>query len=298
MKARVRGTELFFDVEGAGIVPDGPRMVERPIAFLIHGGPGTDHSALKSRYGSLAERLQVVYYDLRGQGRSARGDSRRYTIDEDAEDLEALRQYLGAGPIVSAGTSYGGMVALAHAVKYPDSVSHLVLIGTVAHGASLIRARELIAARASAEQLQQFDDMFSGRVDTAEKFRHYLRVMAPVYARSYSGPGSEDGLSRCILTAEALVRAHGPNGYMREWDIRPQLSAITAPTMILSGRHDCICPPEFSMEMHRLIRDSQLRIFEESAHSIGVDEPQKLVDAIFGFVVYNTRATARKDSTR
>ena len=43
MRAKVRDTELFFDVEGASLVPDGPRMVEKPSAFLLHGGPGGDH---------------------------------------------------------------------------------------------------------------------------------------------------------------------------------------------------------------------------------------------------------------
>ena len=47
MRARIRDTEIFFDVEGAALVPDGPRMVERPVAFLLHGGPGGDHSGFK-----------------------------------------------------------------------------------------------------------------------------------------------------------------------------------------------------------------------------------------------------------
>ncbi len=63
--------------------------------------------------------MQVVYFDHRGQGRSARGDVARYTLDENVEDMEALREHLGLGPIVSIGTSYGGMVAMAHAARYP-----------------------------------------------------------------------------------------------------------------------------------------------------------------------------------
>lgn len=38
MRARIRDTEIYFDVEGAGLVPDGPRMREKPVAFIIHGG--------------------------------------------------------------------------------------------------------------------------------------------------------------------------------------------------------------------------------------------------------------------
>jgi proline iminopeptidase len=55
---------------------------------------------------------------------------------------------------------------------------------------------------------------------------------------------------------------------------------------VIAGRHDWICPPEFSEEIARLVRHAELRIFENSSHSIRVDEPQALLDAIAGFVVY------------
>ena len=128
MRAKIRDTEIYFDVEGMGLVPDGRTMREKPVAFIIHGGPGGDHSSFKPVMSPLAERMQLVYFDHRGQGRSAHGDPAKYTLDENVEDMEALRRHLGLGPIVSIGTSYGGMVAQAHAARYPDSVSHLVLV--------------------------------------------------------------------------------------------------------------------------------------------------------------------------
>src|SRR5258708_12106343 len=109
-------------------------MREKPVACVIHGGPGSDPSGCRAPLAPLTEKLQLVYFDHRGSGRSARGDKARYTLDENVEDMEALRRYLGLGPIVSIGTSYGGMVAMAHAARYPEAVSHLVLIVTAAHG--------------------------------------------------------------------------------------------------------------------------------------------------------------------
>src|SRR5260221_1757228 len=100
MRARIRDTEIYFDVDGAGLVSDGSGMRERPTAFLIHGGPGADHTGLKARYGRLSERMQLVYFDHRGQGRSERGDPQKYTLDENVADMEGLRRYLGLGPIV------------------------------------------------------------------------------------------------------------------------------------------------------------------------------------------------------
>jgi proline iminopeptidase len=130
MQAKIRDTEIYFDVDGAGLVPDGPRMVERPTAFLLHGGPGGDHTGFKSSMEPLTDRLQLVYFDHRGQGRSARGPRDTYTLENNVEDMEALRQYLGLEKIVVIGQSYGGMVALTYAARYPQNLSHLIAVVT------------------------------------------------------------------------------------------------------------------------------------------------------------------------
>jgi len=293
MHARLRDTEIFFDVDGAGLVPDGPRMFERSTAFLVHGGPGSDHSGFKARYGVLRERMQLVYFDHRGQGRSARGDPHKYTLDENVEDMEALRRYLGLGPIVSIGYSYGGNVAMAHAARYPAAISHLILISTVAHAGYVAKAKEIVAARGTAEQVALCDDLFAGRIDTPAKLVNYFEVMGPLYARKYDPMLWKVAIARSITSVEALNRAHGPGGFLRSFDLRPELRAITAPTLILAGRHDWICAPEFSEEMHRLIPRSDLRVFEESSHSIANDEPEKCLDAIAGFVIYKSRPDAK-----
>jgi proline iminopeptidase len=289
MRARIRDTEIYFDIDGAALVPDGPRMVERSTAFLVHGGPGVDHSSLKARYSCLAKKMQVLYFDHRGHGRSARGDPAKYTLDENVEDMEALRKYLGLGPIVSIGTSYGGTVALAHAGRYPESVSHLVLVATVAHAGYVMRALELVRELGTADQVGECENLFAGRIDTPEKMRAYFLTMGTLYSRVTDPALSEIGLRRSVLSPEALNRAHGPEGFMRVLDLRPELGKITAPTLILAGRHDWICPPEFSEEIQRLIPGADLRIFEESGHSIGGDEPERFLDAVAGFVVYKTK---------
>jgi proline iminopeptidase len=293
MKARIRDTEIFFDIDGASLVPDGARMHERPTAFLVHGGPGVDHTGLKARYGRLAEKMQLVYFDHRGQGRSARGDPETYTLGENVEDMEALRRYLGLGSIVSLGTSYGGTVAMAHAARYPASVSHLILVATIAHSGNVDRSRQIVAERGTAEQAIQCENLYAGQLDTPEKMRRYFEVMGPLYTRINDPALPIIGLERTILSPEALNRALGPGGCLRNLDLRRELGAITAPTLILAGRHDWICAPEFSEEIHQLIPGSDLRIFEESSHSIGGDESQKLLDAVAGFLVYKTRSQGK-----
>ena len=286
MRAAIRDTEIYFDVEGMGLAPEGPAMVEQPVAMVIHGGPGGDHSGFKPGMSPLATRMQLVYFDHRGQGRSARGDPDKYTLDENVEDMEALRRHLGLGPIVSIGTSYGGMVAMAHAARYPQAVSHLILVVTASHGGFIARARETVAARGTPEQIAACDTLWAGGFTSVEQLQTYYRLMGPMYSVRHDAAAAATARSRTLPSPEPINRAFGPDGFLRGFDLRPELSRITAPTLILAGRHDWICPPEFSEEIHRLMPGSDLRIFEHSSHSIRTDEPQALLDAIAGFVVY------------
>ena len=284
MRAKIRDTEIYFDVEGMGLVPDGRTMREKPVAFIIHGGPGGDHTSFKPVMSPLAERMQLVYFDHRGQGRSARGDPAKYTLDENVEDMEALRRHLGLGPIVSVGTSYGGMVALAHAARYPTAVSHLIAIVTAAHGGFMRRAREIVAERGTPEQREVSEPLWQGAMMDRAQMQRFYAVMGPLYSRRHDPAAAALGHERTLHEPEPLNRAFG--GFLRDFDLRPELSRITAPTLVIAGRHDWICPPEFSEEIARLVPRAELRVFENSSHSVRADEPQALLDAIAGFVVY------------
>jgi proline iminopeptidase len=285
MRARVRDTELFFDVEGASLVPDGPRMVERPIAFLLHGGPGGDHTGFKGVYSPLAERMQLVYVDHRGQGRSARGPKESYTLDNNVEDLEALRQYLGLDKIVVIGVSYGGMVALTYASRYPDSVSHLIAVVTAPSYRFLERAQQIVAERGTEEQTRMADVLWAGAFESEEQLREYYSVMGPLYAMKYDAAKAQERRGRGILSTDAINEGFG--GFLRTWDVTADLPKITAPTLVIAGRHDWICPPEFSLEIARAIPNADLRVFEHSSHSVATDEPDAYLDVIKGFITYN-----------
>ncbi len=288
MYAPIRGTSLYFDVEGAGLVPDGPAMREKPVAFIIHGGPGGDHSGFKPVMSPLAETAQLVYFDHRGQGRSGLADpdadAARFTLDENVEDMEALRRYLGLGPIVSIGTSYGGMVAMAHAARYPDAVSHLILIVTAAHGGFIQRAMEIVRDRGTEAQQRAFETVLAGGFRTREELRRYYDVMGPMYALRHDAQAAAATQGRAIHSPEPLNRAFGPTGFLRSFDLRPELGRVTAPTLIISGRHDWICAPEFSREIAGLLPGSRLIEVETSSHSVRVDAPEVLLRELTAFI--------------
>jgi proline iminopeptidase len=284
MLAAVRDTTLFYDIEGLGLVPDGPAMRERPVAMLVHGGPGGDHVGFKGAMSPLADTMQLVYFDHRGNGRSAAGDPARYTLDENVEDMEALRRHLGTGPIVSIGTSYGGMVAMAHAIRYPEAIAKLVLIVTASHGGFIPRAQAFLRAHGTADQQRVSERLWAGSFESREQMEEYYRVMGPLYSRRYDPAAAMTVRGRATYTPAPINRAFGPDGFLRRFDLRPGLPRITAPTLVLAGRHDWICPPDFSEEIAGLIPGAQLRLFENSSHSIRTDEPEALNAVIRAFV--------------
>lgn len=284
MRAKIRDTEIYFDIEGAGLVIEGDRMKERPTAFLVHGGPGGDHTSYKAGLSDLSQKMQLVYFDHRGQGRSARGPKETYTLENNVEDMEALRQYLGLDKIIVIGGSYGGMVALSYAIKYPQNLSHLIVIATVSDYRFLEKAKQFIAEKGTDEQKKYAELLWAGNFKDEAELKAYFQVMAPLYSVTYNPEAKNQSDNRTIYSVDAINQAFG--GFLRTYNILDQLHKITAPTLVIGGRHDWICPPEFSEEIAAAIPNSDLRIFENSGHLIRVDEPQALKDAIAGFIVY------------
>ncbi|PSB11472.1 prolyl aminopeptidase [Pleurocapsa sp. CCALA 161] len=286
MRAKIRDTEIYFDVVGAGLVLDEAQWRSQPVAFIIHGGPGADHTLDKPTFSPLSHKIQLVYFDHRGQGRSMRGAKETYTLENNVEDMEALRQYLGLDKIVVIGSSYGGMVALSYAIRYPQNVSHLIVISTVADSRFLIRAKEILAQRGTEAQKAIAQRLWDGTFENEEQLKEFFQVMMPMYSFTYDPNSPQPASNLLILSPDALNVAF--SGFLRSYNLLDQLPKITAPTLVIGGRHDWICPPEFSEEIASKIPRADLRIFENSAHLIRIDEPEALRDAIAGFLFYNS----------
>ena len=108
-----------------------------------------------------------------------------------------------------------------------------------------------------------------------------LRRPAEGTVRPTSHPGAAMG---AIYSPEPLNRAFGPDGFLRRFDLRGELGQITAPTLVMAGRHDWICPPEFSREIAGLIPGSRLIEIENSSHSVRVDAPDVLLRELAAFI--------------
>src|SRR4029453_17651120 len=120
MEIAVNGTRLWFDVDGAALVPDGPVMRRRPTVVLVHGGPPSyDHSYFKPAFARLTRVAQVVYLDLRDHGRSPRRAPAAWSCEVCGNDIRAFCDVLGIARPIVLGDSMGGMVVVLYGARHP-----------------------------------------------------------------------------------------------------------------------------------------------------------------------------------
>lgn len=284
MRARVNGTEIYFDVDGMGLVPAGDQMVERPVLFLLHGGPGSDHSSFKSNSAALRDTAQLVFVDHRGSGRSAPADPATYTLDQNIDDLDALREYLGLERISVLGSSYGGMVAQGYAIRYPKRVANLILVATTPSYRFLEDAQQIVSERGTPDQQRVCQWLWEGKFESQEQVYEYYKTMGPMYSTRFDAEKLDKSWPRGIRNFEQLNI--GFSTFLKTFDLIEQLPSINCPTLVMGGAHDWICPPHHSELIAEKIPRAHLKIFANSSHSIADDEPEAYLAAVRGFMTY------------
>jgi pimeloyl-ACP methyl ester carboxylesterase len=117
MRISLGDVSLWFGVSGPSVIPQGDTTVERPVLVAVHGGPGLDHMTVKSALEPLAGDFQVLYFDLRGHGRSDRSSAESWNMRTWADDL---RRLYSATP----GWAEESRRFLARMIKNPDVAAH------------------------------------------------------------------------------------------------------------------------------------------------------------------------------
>ena len=281
MRVAINGTELYVDVEGAGLVPDGPRMRERPVVLVLHGGPGYDHAHLKPLLGPLAATAQLVYVDHRGQGRSGRPPVATCTLEQYADDAAAVCRTLGLGRPAVLGQSFGGFVALHLALRHPEVVGRLVLVDTGATTADLAEALALLeqrhgpAARAAAARV------LDGDPDPAARAA-FRRLVMPAYAHPAAQALWAATMGLSTFTPEVSVHFWGR--LRREYDVRPRLGEIRAPTLVVVGEHDWLMPPSRARELAAGIPGAELLVLPDAYHFALGEQPALFHAAVRRFL--------------
>ena len=261
MKVAANGVELFCRIEGQG-----------DPALVMHGGLGADHTVfVNSPFNKLANQLKLIYYDHRCNGRSACPGVETMSHDNLACDAEALRESLELGETTVIGHSYGGITGLEYGLRYQSNLRRLILITTAPSFETLKEAR-VIAKKRAPELMPIVEKALDANVDSDADFQQILTDLAPLYC--YNFARFENVLAEATkdMVPKAQAFRHSFRSLMPQYDVREQLANITVPVLIICGRHDWITPVSQSLLMHDKLPNSELVIFENSAHWVYIEE--------------------------
>jgi proline iminopeptidase len=275
MHVQVNGLRLWFDVDGAALVPFGGEMRERPTVVLLHGGPGGyDHSYFKPDFERLREVAQVVYLDVSGHGRSALEDPRTWTFELAADGVRGFCDAVGiAGPIVY-GHSLGAMIAATYAARHPRHAGALVLQSGM--------------GRYDLQRIVDGFRRFGGDEVAAIAERSYGGTPPPVSAEEWErcrvvfGPRvlSDDERTRMLsvdLGDPALER-------LRSFDVLEGLSAVACPTLVCVGELDPVTPVAAAEELAAALPNARLEIVRGAGHWTWKDAPDDYWPLLTEFV--------------
>jgi pimeloyl-ACP methyl ester carboxylesterase len=127
-----RHTETVFVHASDGVKLAVECLGEGTPLYAIHGGPGSDRKAFGHYLDPISVYRRLCLPDQRGCGDSDDAAPESYTLERLAEDIEDTRAQLGHGKIDILGHSFGGPIVLTYALRWPESVSSVVIVdGTV-----------------------------------------------------------------------------------------------------------------------------------------------------------------------
>lgn len=283
MKAKIRGTEIYFDIAGMQLQPVGNDFVERPVLFMLHGGPGGDHLRFKQHSLELQDIAQLVFIDHRGCGRSKKTRRKDYTLKNNVEDIEALRKHLGLKKICVLGTSYGGMVAQGYAIRYPQHIDKLILVATSPSYRFIKEAKEYLQKYGNAQQIKISECLWNGTFKSPQHVTQFFKLMDSIYSTTSRKHRKQNySQSKTIWNHEVLNEGFANS--LKRYDFTHQLKKIKSPTLILAGQKDWICSPNQAKIMAKQIPHSKLKIFKKCGHSVAVDAHTQYIAAIKRFL--------------
>lgn len=285
MQVLVNGVRLFFDVEGASLVPDGPTMLEKPTLILLHGGPGLDHSLYKPQFSQLADIAQVVFLDHRGNGRSDLGPRETWTLAQWGDDVHAFCEALGIRRPIVYGASFGGMVALAYATRHPEHPAKLLLVSTEAAGGTHLERKVALFERLGGPEVGALarHRLLDGHTDEAT-LEAWLRLAFPLYTRT---PRDPDVVRRAIRHPEVTHWFTRPGGEGRTFNLFPALQRVQCPTLVLGGDEDPMTPIECQAAIVAALPAHLVRFerFPGCGHGVVADAPARALAMIRDFIV-------------
>jgi L-proline amide hydrolase len=261
---------------------------------IAHGGPGCSHDYLDSLVALARSGRAIIHYDQVGGGRSTLLPDRGgdfWTVELFLAELDNLLESLGVRDRYHLlGQSWGGMLAAEHAIRQPAGLRGLVLSNSPA-------SMDLWASEAKIlrSQLPRDVEEALDRHEAAGTIKdpEYLAATKVYY---------DEHVCRVVPNPPEVIRTNefmekdstvyntmnGPNeffciGTLRNWSVVDRVAAITAPTLLLSGRHDEATPATVQPFFDN-IGDARWEIFEDSSHMPFIEETDAYMDVVDSFL--------------
>ena len=275
-----RGYETWYRTVGDG---GGLPLV------LLHGGPGSTHLGL-GVLEPLADERRLVFYDQLGCGNSSQpSDPSLWTVELYVAELANLREALGLERIHLLGHSWGGMLALEYALTQPDGLESLVLSSTLSSSALWEEEALRLRAELPPETLALLEKHEAAGTVEDEEYEEATKVYYRRHlCRLDPWPPIVEEILR-VSRKEVYETMWGPNemrptGTLAGWDVTARLGEITAPALVLCGRHDEATPRQAETIARGLGGEVETAVLERSAHLTPLEETERYVELVRGFL--------------
>jgi pimeloyl-ACP methyl ester carboxylesterase len=278
-------TETFTTPDGLTLSFE--RRGHGPLLVCHPGGPGGSAAEFRD-FAGLDDTFDLVLLSPRGSAGSDTADD--YRLASYVADVEELREHLGVERLDLLGFSHGGMVAMAYAAAFGPLVSRLVLVGTLAvWGEEAVTAmqRGIEARRGEpwfAEAEQAIEEEQAGAFASAEELVANVQRQMPLYFHRWEG-NAEAGRELGADFARAEPLHHFNTVEFPTLDLRGELRAIAAPTLVVVGDDDVIAGPVCAEAIVRELPDVRLVTIADSGHFVYVEQPAAFRTALTDFLL-------------
>ncbi len=259
-KVHANGIELYYELHG----PE-----NAPLLVLNNGILMNAAGSWAFQTKTLAQHYRILQYDCRGQGQSEHPEG-PYGMEMHADDLAALLTTLGYEQAHIAGISYGGEVAQAFGLKYPQRTLSLILADTVSEVGPELRI--IVDGWLDAARSGNSDAFFNATVPW--NFSAAFIAANPNLLADAKGRYKLLDFPAVIRLCECFLNVN----------FTARLGEIKCPTCILVGSADLLKGPAYAAILKAGIPHAEMHILPGAGHASCWERPQEFNTAILGFL--------------
>jgi proline-specific peptidase len=259
--------------------------------FVLHGGPGLDHTMFGSYLDPLGDLCRLLLVDERATGRSDPSPPETWTLERQAADIEALAATLQLDRYAVLGHSYGAFLALQHAVDFPGRPAATIVSSGLPDARYLERIERELEAFEPVELREQVRSSWAreAHARTQQDVATLIVDQLPFHFADPRDPridAMRTAMRDAVYGPDVLrAAATGDYGAIA---VEDRLGTVTHPVLVLAGRHDRTCPVPAAEAMAAGLPDAELVVFEHSGHMTYIEENEAYLAAVRAFVTART----------